>query len=202
LTTNAIDFLGTGGTGLRFGLYATSTDRSRETQSRIRQAGRRECCLTMCASYSQTLITGIRSRLLSGDPATHRGIIFTQVEPNFTLYTPYSSTSNVINNAASGAMAFPSQQVRREPLPPNSVEGILINGQTIVAASVMSRFPDLFLVPKLPLGKLRSLIFSGTDIPVCVLSDSSAIERSSAETYARGYRSEKENRQECLCTED
>jgi len=108
---------GNGCTGLRFGLYATSTDSITGNTITDQAGGATGVLFDDVASYSQTLITGNTITAPLGRPATHRGIIFTQVEPNFTLYTPYSSTSNVINNAASGAMAFSIPAGTPGPLP-------------------------------------------------------------------------------------
>jgi len=68
-----------------------------------------------------TQLTGNIVDLLVNDPSTHRGIIFSQVNPGFTLLTPGASTTNTIFNAASPQAAFSI------PAGSGAVGGILIN---------------------------------------------------------------------------
>ena len=132
VTGDTINFQGAGGTGLRFGLYRPGSDTITSNIISDLAGGATGMLFDDVGSGTQTDIAGNTIALLLGDTTTHRGIIFSQVSPGFTLYTPYNSTTNVVTNAASAQMEFSIPAGSPGPVPVNSVNGILINGTTIV----------------------------------------------------------------------
>ncbi|WP_010586935.1 inverse autotransporter beta domain-containing protein [Schlesneria paludicola] len=128
ISTNTIQFQGTGGTGLRFGLYDKSTDTITTNIITDQAGGATGMLFDSVAANTTTTITGNTITLLAGDSLMHRGIIFTQVTPTMNLYTPSSQsagTANAIYNATSTQNLF--------SMPAGTaVGGIIINGSYYV----------------------------------------------------------------------
>lgn len=128
ISTNTIQFQGTGGTGLKFGLYNKSTDTITTNIITDQAGGATGMLFDSVAANTTTTITGNTITLLAGDSLTHRGIIFTQVTPTMNLYTPSSQsagTANAVYNATSVQNLF--------SMPTGTaIGGIIINGSYYV----------------------------------------------------------------------
>ncbi len=129
LATNKITFQGTGGTGLRFGLYAASTD-TITGNSIIDQAGGATGMLfDYVAANSVATITTNGVTLLAGDTTTHRGIIFSQVAPKLNLSFPVASAASITNNIYNTTTPADAFSI---PVG-TAIGGIVINGNFIAA---------------------------------------------------------------------
>ena len=125
LTSNLVDFKGTGGTGLRFGLYETSTDSITSNNVVDHAGGATGILYDYAAAGSNLTMTSNSITLLDGDPTSHRGIIFLQAAPTVTLNFVQGSPTNWVYNTASVSDRFSI---------PNGtgVGGILIDGTFFV----------------------------------------------------------------------
>jgi len=124
MQSNTMTFQGTEGTGLRFGLYGLTTDAITKNIIVDQAGGATGMLFDYVASNTIATLTTNGITLKAGDTLTHRGIIFTQVAPTFTLTNPTgtpAALTNFIYNLASpaDALSIPAG---------TTVGGILING--------------------------------------------------------------------------
>jgi Inverse autotransporter, beta-domain len=106
VTSNGLKFQGTGGTGLRFGLYETTTATITGNNMADLAGGATGMLFDYAAASSYFTINSNTINLLADDTLTHRGIIFSQVAPTISLYAPSGSATNWIRNTASVSDGF------------------------------------------------------------------------------------------------
>ncbi len=106
VTSNGLKFQGTGGIGMRFGFYENTNATITGNNMADLAGGATGMLFDYSAANSYFTINSNTINLLAGDTLTHRGIIFSQVAPTISLYSPTGSATNWVRNTASVADGF------------------------------------------------------------------------------------------------
>lgn len=104
--TNSIQFQSTGGTGMRFDLYNTSSDVFNMNSVTDLAGGATGILFDTVGPNSAMEFLSNVLTLLANDPLTHRGLIFSSVSPTLNLVTPSGSQGNWIYNTTSTANGY------------------------------------------------------------------------------------------------
>lgn len=103
---NGISFSGRDGTGLRFGLYGSSTDTITGNSIADLVGGATGMLFDHVGSNTSLVINTNTITLQAADTTNKRGIIIAEAVPTVTFFTPTGTPTNVIYNAASAQTIF------------------------------------------------------------------------------------------------
>ena len=98
---NEIIFQGTGGTGMRYGLYGTSSDAITQNTIIDQAGGATGMQFDYVAANSLLSITGNTVEMLLFDKLPNHGFVFTQFAPTVQLSTPSGAVTNIVYNPSS-----------------------------------------------------------------------------------------------------
>ena len=126
LTSNTIQFLGTGGTGLRFGLYEASLSSVTYNTVTDSAGGMTAMLYDYAAPNSSLTFNANKFSLFANDTMPHRGIVFTAGAPTVNLNYVQGSLTNWIYNVPNAEAGFSM---------PSGIGtgGILINNNYVAA---------------------------------------------------------------------
>ena len=106
MTSNSVDFQGTGGTGFRFGLYEASSNTITYNTVTDHVGGVTGMIYDYVASSSNLIINANKISFFAGDTLPHRSFVFAQGAPTVTLDYLQGSPTNWVYNTPTPSSGF------------------------------------------------------------------------------------------------